>query len=144
VTKAEEYFNERLEDPEYRAAYNEARWELHHEYGSLEDINDRIVRMSRCVDAALDADGVPKNVQSWVRVAKIVEELGEAFADLVSHSGGQPRKPRKSMDDVRKELLDVAGSALMAWVHTHDNVADHDVMAALNEGLHFVTDRVGA
>lgn len=70
-------------------------------------------------------DGAPANAARdpeallWVRCAKVSEEAGEVVDALNRATGANPRKPvRASMDEVRKELLDVALTALNAFEHT--------------------------
>lgn len=56
--------------------------------------------------------------QDWARVAKIAEEAGEAVAALIGLTGQNPRKGfSHSAEDLNKELLDVAVTALAAYQH---------------------------
>lgn len=66
-------------------------------------------------------DDHPENVardaeaRIWGRVAKVGEEFGEVIAAFIGATGQNPRKGvTHDMDDVVKELLDVALTALAA------------------------------
>lgn len=49
-----------------------------------------------------------------LRIAKIVEEAGEAMQALIAYHDVNPRKARGGLDDVVKELADVALTAKVA------------------------------
>lgn len=49
-----------------------------------------------------------------LRVAKLAEESGEAMQALIAYHHANPRKPAGSLDDVIKELCDVALTAKVA------------------------------
>lgn len=60
---------------------------------------------------------------AWGRVAKIGEEFGEVIEAFIGATGQNPRKGyTHTTDDVRKELLDVAVTALAAYEHLTGNV----------------------
>lgn len=76
------------------------------------------------------------------RIAKIAEEHGEAVAAFLGAIGENPRKGiTHSIDDVIKELLDVAVTALGAAEH----LADHDgeTMNRLDSHITYLAARVG-
>lgn len=56
---------------------------------------------------------------TWGRLAKIAEEAGEVVAAFIAATNQNPRKPLDpdAMDTVRRELLDVATTALAALEH---------------------------
>lgn len=63
-----------------------------------------------------------KEAQLWGRVSKVGEENGEVVAALIGATGQNPRKGvTHTTDDVAKELLDVAVTALAAVEHIFDN-----------------------
>lgn len=81
----------------------------------------------------------PREAATWARLAKITEEHGEAVAAYIGATGQNPRKGiTHDIDDVCRELLDVAVSALLAYEHlaelpggTWSALAAHiDVLAA--------------
>lgn len=77
-----------------------------------------------------------------IRVTKVGEEYGEAVAAMVGAMDQNPRKgATHALDDVRKELLDVALTALAAFEHLTGN--DGHSMAALTEHIHAVYTRAG-
>lgn len=60
--------------------------------------------------------------RAWGRIAKIGEEAGEVIAAMIAVTGQNPRKPASgTWDDVQKELLDVAVTALGAHEHLTGN-----------------------
>lgn len=101
-----------------------------------------LVALSRWIDehpanAARDPEAV-----LWGRVAKVAEESGEVVAALVAATGQNPRKPASgSLDDVQKELLDVAVTALAAVEHLRGN--DGGSVAALEAHLRALAVRAG-
>jgi hypothetical protein len=55
---------------------------------------------------------------TWGRLAKVAEESGEVIAAYIGVIGQNPRKGRTHTDDdVKRELLDVALTALAAYEH---------------------------
>lgn len=54
----------------------------------------------------------------WHRtVGKLTEEIGEVAEALIAATDGNPRKEAGGYDDVSKELLDVAATAVLGWAH---------------------------
>lgn len=78
-------------------------------------------------DANIDRD---PEARTWGRLAKLAEESGEVIAAYIGATGQNPRKGvANTMDDVAEELLDVAITALCAYVHVrpgHSPAADLD------------------
>lgn len=73
---------------------------------------------------------------SW-RVMKLIEEIGEAVGALMGSLGENPRKGvTHSLDDVERELLDVAAAALGALMHFHGNKPTAAVIEALLEHIY--------
>jgi hypothetical protein len=80
----------------------------------------KIAALSAWIDA-FNADRDPE-AQLWGRIAKIQEEAGETIAALIGLTGGNPRKGvTHTADDVVKELLDCAVTALGAAEHLVGN-----------------------
>lgn len=101
-------------------------------------LDDLLVRMSVWADEWIGE----KPTRTWMRVAKVAEEAGEAIRALEKADGGH-RVADATMDDVAEELLDVAGAALTAWCHLHGNEPGA-VLPALLSNLERVVRRVGA
>lgn len=60
--------------------------------------------------------------QDWGRIAKLMEEVGEVADAYIGATGQNPRKGiYGSMDDVLKELADVAFTAICAIQHFTKN-----------------------
>jgi hypothetical protein len=68
--------------------------------------------------------------QDWARVAKVVEEAGEAIAELIGVTGQNPRKGVTSTrGDLLGELADVALTGIYAIQHfTKDSDATLDLL----------------
>ena len=63
--------------------------------------------------------------QIWGRVSKIAEENGEVIEALIGYLGANPRKGQThDIGHVRKELFDVAVTALGAACHLAGNRTD--------------------
>jgi hypothetical protein len=79
---------------------------------------ENLVYLSRWIDdfpANKDRD---VEAQLWGRVSKIGEEFGEVIEAMIGATGQNPRKGiTHDLSDVRKELLDVAITALGAIEH---------------------------
>ena len=80
------------------------------------------------LDAHLDA-GVAETykdqplAQDWARVAKLVEEAGEAIQALIACTGQNPRKGVcGNVDDLLDELADAALTGIYAIQHFTKNV----------------------
>jgi hypothetical protein len=57
--------------------------------------------------------------QDWARVAKVIEEIGEAVAELILYTGQNPRKGThpERYENLLNELADTAMSAIYAIQH---------------------------
>lgn len=100
-----------------------------------------LVALSRWIDAG-NAHRDPEAV-TWGRLAKLAEEQGEVIAAYIGATGQNPRKGvTHTMEDVQKELLDVAITALGAYEH----ITGHRgwALAALDEAIVSVANRAGA
>lgn len=64
--------------------------------------------------AAMDGLDQADRYTEALRVAKITEEAGEAMQALIAYHGTNPRKPRGPLEEVIKELADVALTAKVA------------------------------
>lgn len=73
-----------------------------------------------------------REARTWGRLAKVSEECGEVIQAYIGATGQNPRKGRThTIDDVVKELLDVAVTALAAVEHLIDDQgASVDLLAA--------------
>lgn len=95
--------------------------------------------MSRWIDegnAHRDSEAI-----TWGRLAKVSEESGEVIAAYIGMTGQNPRKGVvNSADDVRKELLDVAVTALAAHEHMTGNMGMTRV--AFEEHMKYLYDRM--
>ena len=62
--------------------------------------------------------------QDWARVAKVIEELGEAVSEMILFTGQNPRKGIDSdaYDRLLAELGDVALTAVLAIQHFTKNI----------------------
>jgi hypothetical protein len=79
---------------------------------------DRLVELSRWIDESPANAGRDPEALTWVRVAKLAEEAGEAVAALIAATGANPRKGvHGTPTQVDAELLDVALTALAAYEH---------------------------
>lgn len=79
----------------------------------------QLAAFSAILDRVTDTDG-PRHL-ARIRVGKAAEEFGEVEAALIAWEGSNPRKPDGPLDQVLKELLDVATAALGAYEHLTDN-----------------------
>lgn len=89
------------------------------------------------IDAWIDA-GASAEYQAqplalqWLRTGKLTEEEGESIAELISATGGNPRKPHDpaALDRLLKELADRAWTAILAIQHfTKDTGRTNQVLA---------------
>lgn len=103
-------------------------------------VHTQINSLSAWIDGA--QEGRDPEAVTWHRVAKISEELGEAIEALIGCTGANPRKQvSHTVEDLRRELLDVAVSALAAHAHTEGNRANP--MTALASHIDAVCRRAG-
>jgi NTP pyrophosphatase (non-canonical NTP hydrolase) len=80
----------------------------------------QVAELSQWVDDA-NAHRDPEAL-TWQRLVKLSEEVGEVTAAYIGVTGSNPRKGKThTIDDVRKELLDVATAALGAYEHMTGN-----------------------
>ncbi len=97
-----------------------------------------LAAFSAILDRVTDTDG-PRHL-ARVRIGKAAEEFGEVEAALIAWEGSNPRKPDGPLDQVLKELLDVATAALGAYEHLTDNVGSSG--PALAEHCRFLLERM--
>lgn len=84
----------------------------------LEDMEYELVRVSRLIDDHNRNQGRGEEAITWSRLAKIGEELGEVIAAHIGQTAQNPRKgTTHTTEDVKKELIDVAATALYAYEH---------------------------
>ena len=114
----------------------------------------RIAALSRWIDAASANAARDPEAATWGRLAKVAEEAGEVIAAYIGATGQNPRKGvTHTMGDVRRELLDVALTALCAVEHLDSlipddggGVPDHTLgtsLTALYEHVEAVAWRAG-
>lgn len=80
---------------------------------SLKDVDEWLDR-----EVSIEYQVAPL-AQDWARVSKVIEELGEAIAELILYTGQNPRKPTdfEARGRMLKELADVACTAVLAIQH---------------------------
>lgn len=101
-----------------------------------------IAGLSRWIDEFPTNATADPEAQLWHRVAKISEENGEAIKALIGLIGKNPRRGvTHDVDDLIKELLDVAVTALGAVEHVLGNSGM--AMDLLDEHVQRVCDRAG-
>ena len=88
-----------------------------------------LAEISRWVDDHPANKARSPEAQLWGRVSKVAEEHGETIQALIAVTGQNPRKPASgSMDQVVKELLDTAVTALAAVEHIDGNSGQSLIM----------------
>lgn len=103
-------------------------------------LGQQIAALSTWVDRA-NAHRDPE-AQEWGRIGKIGEEFGEVIEAYIGLTGQNPRKgTTHTADDVLKELLDVAVTALGAWEHLTGNTGR--VMAEFDTFVDGLVKRAG-
>lgn len=102
---------------------------------------ERLVAVSRWVNAWPANAARDQEALTWVRVAKVASEAGEAVTALDLAGGGNPRKPRGPLGQVEKELLDTAVAALGAYEHLTGHMGFS--LAALFGQIEGVHERAG-
>lgn len=106
----------------------------------------RIAALSAWIDGSPENQARDPEAATWGRLAKVAEECGEVISAYIGVTGQNPRKGTVgTMEDVRKELLDVALTALCAVEHLDRNVGVCGVsMAALEQHVSDVYRRAQA
>lgn len=95
--------------------------------------------ISDLIDGAYPLE-LDREAWAWRRVMKVSEEVGEVTEAMLGWLGENPRKGlTHTVEDVRKELLDVALAALGACAHLD---ADADPMVDLESHAAWVLDRL--
>lgn len=101
-----------------------------------------LAAISRWVDDAPTNAARDAEARTWGRLAKVAEECGEVIQAYIGATGQNPRKGvTNDQADVRKELLDVAVTALAAHEHLTGN--DGSSMAALAQHVAYLAERAG-
>jgi hypothetical protein len=84
--------------------------------------SNQLAAFSEWLDNSPNYAGLDQEAHDWRRIAKVVEESGEAFTAFTGTLGENPRKGvTHTLEDVKKELFDVAFSALGAVEHLNGN-----------------------
>lgn len=103
-------------------------------------VSAALVALSKWIDAG-NAHRDPEAI-TWGRLAKLTEESGEVVAAYIGATGQNPRKGvTHDLDQVGKELLDVAITALGALEHLRGH--DGQALALLNAAIVTVAVRAG-
>lgn len=99
--------------------------------GYIPTSDEALVELSRWIDEYnVGKDPV---AQTWARISKVGEEFGEVISAYIGVTNQNPRKGAYStMDDVVKELLDCALTAMCAVVHL---TGDMHAMEALRDHI---------
>ena len=101
---------------------------------------DALIALSKWIDAGnvhRDSEAV-----TWGRLAKIAEEGGEVIEAFIGVTGQNPRKGvTHTTEDVEKELLDVAITALGAIEHLRGH--DGQSLGLLDRAIVTVAKRAG-
>ena len=92
------------------------------EPSSLEARSNQLTQFSAWLDNSPNYVGLDPEAHDWRRIAKVVEEAGEAFTAFTGTLGENPRKGvTHTIEDVKKELYDAAFSAIGAVEHLNGN-----------------------
>lgn len=111
------------------------------ESDGLTSRSNKLTEFSSWLDNSPNYAGLDAETKDWRRVAKIVEESGEAFTAFTGTLGENPRKGiTHKPEDVTKELFDVAFAALGAAEHLTGN--EGGTLEAFMEHIDYVHDRV--
>lgn len=103
-----------------------------------------VAAMARAFSAYLDSTypaDLCTEARLWRRVTKVDEETGEVQQALRAYLGENPRKPRGPVEDLIKELADVAACALGALEHVTGN--EGRSLALVEARLRYCCERAG-
>jgi len=98
---------------------------------AVSEATDDLIWLSRWIDDSPANALRDPEAKLWGRISKIGEEFGEVIQAMIGATGQNPRKGQThSMPDVRKELLDVAVTALGAIEHIdgHESMSIQDLL----------------
>lgn len=85
-------------------------------------LGEKIAAISAWVDGSPENRARDPEARTWGRLAKVAEEGGEVVSAYIGVTGQNPRKGNThTQEDVEKELLDVALTALAAHEHLTGN-----------------------
>lgn len=107
----------------------------------------RMSELSRWIDegnanrmAVMTREELERELSMSLRIAKAAEEIGEAVSALIGFTGQNPRKGIvNTLQDINKELMDVAITALGAYESINDNPGD--ALQVLEAAIVMVADR---
>lgn len=92
---------------------------------SITETGSQIAELSAYIDSGPTYEGLSTEAHVWRRIAKVTEENGEVTEAWLGVIGENQRKGTfGSVDDVIRELLDVATCALGAVEHLTGNVGE--------------------
>src|SRR5690349_288750 len=92
---------------------------------TIRQLQTRTTALSKWIDDSRENYKREPEAKTWGRLAKIAEETGEVIAAYIGYTSQNPRKGYShTFDDVLKEVLDVALTALCAAEHLAGNKGD--------------------
>jgi len=105
------------------------------EYRDMAAIGSSVRKLSEWIDSHPANIARDPEARLWGRVAKVSEECGEVIAAVIGMTDQNPRKGiTHTASDLRKELLDVAVTALVAveYLNGNDGLVLTDLVAHLD------------
>jgi len=106
----------------------------------MHTVGKALVLVSQWIDKAnerKDSEAI-----TWGRLSKCAEESGEVISAYIGVTGQNPRKGvTHTIDDVKRELLDVAITALAAYEHIDNHMGN--ALPALAGYIHTRAERLG-
>jgi hypothetical protein len=98
--------------------------------------NELLAAISAWIDESPSYINIsPALADTW-RVAKLIEEVGEAVAALMGSMGENPRKGvTHTRSDLEHELLDIVAAGMGALMHFHDNDPAADILGFVIEHI---------
>lgn len=119
-----------------------ARFEMDGAGVGVQATTNHLAALSRWIDDAPANVARDPEAVTWGRLSKVAEECGEVISAFIGATGQNPRKGvTHSLAHVRKELLDVAVTALGAVEHLDGNAGS--AMAALDAHVAGLVRRAG-
>jgi len=104
-------------------------------------LSESVRRLSGWIDESYPV-GIDPELHLRRRIGKLMEEAGEVAKALGGYTGENPRKGfTHTREDVMKELLDVAVTALGAWEHMDGNRGNAPLAVTVH--LDFLLNRAG-
>jgi NTP pyrophosphatase (non-canonical NTP hydrolase) len=102
--------------------------------------DQQLAALSRWIDSHPPNMRSPYTTQLWARCGKIGEEFGEVIEQIIAYTKQNPRKTTEgSRDAIKKEILDVAVTALCAIEFLQNN--DGTSLLKLYEHINYLYSR---